>query len=96
MLEMAANASYFMKGSGKSQPVEARTPKRLMMAARKHLRIGYWNARTTFQTSMISQIMREMDNYVLKILDISENRLTRCGQEALLARKENCHWFKSL
>ena len=60
-----------------------------LLTAKKHLRIGYWNVRTLLQTGKTSQLLREMVNYKLDILRVSEVRWT--GADKILIKEEEMH-----
>ena len=60
-----------------------------LLTAKKHLRIGYWNVRTLLQTGKTSQLLREMVNYKLDILGVSEVRWT--GADKIFIKEEQMH-----
>ena len=50
---------------------------------KKKMRFACWNIRTLYQTSKLVQVVRELDNYNLDILGISEARWTGTGKRQL-------------
>lgn len=56
--------------------LETKDTNSLRLAARKHLKVGYGNMRTTFQISKTSEILKMMYNYGCEIVNISKSRLT--------------------
>ena len=71
-----------MTFSGESQRTEATAPTTLL-STRKTINIGTWNVQTMYQTGKAAQIAKEMNNYKLSILGISETRWTKSGQKRL-------------
>ena len=51
-----------------------------LLTPRKQTRIATWNVRTMFETGKTRQIAREMKNYKIGILGLSETRWLQTGQ----------------
>jgi hypothetical protein len=47
---------------------------------KKRTRIGYWNIRTMLESSGLSQVLKEMANYKLDLLGLSEKRWRGRGE----------------
>ena len=43
-------------------------------------RIGFWNIRTMLEASKLSQVLKEMTNYKLDLLGLSETRWNGSGE----------------
>jgi len=71
-----------MTTRGESQR-EAQRPTRSVVTPKTTLAIGHWNVRTMFQTGKSAQIAKEMDQYGLGILGISECRWNGAGKQKL-------------
>ena len=54
-----------------------------LLAPRKTRRIATWNVRTMFETGKTFQVAREMRNYKIGVLGLSETRWTQSGQMRL-------------
>lgn len=76
---MGQNSSVSMINMGESRK-EAHDGKTSLLDVKTKLRIGFWNVRTMFETAKTAQVVREMQNYKLHILGISESRWTGFGQ----------------
>jgi len=50
---------------------------------KQKIRVGSWNVRTMYQTGKLAQVVKEMDNYNLDILAVSESRWTGQGKKTL-------------
>lgn len=61
---------------------EVSTPTHLL-SMKAITRIGAWNVRTMYETGKTAQVTKEMDNYKLQILGISECRWVGQGQQTL-------------
>jgi hypothetical protein len=48
---------------------------------RKQTRVGFWNIRTMLEASRLSQVLKEMTNYKVDLLGLSEMRW--CGSREL-------------
>ena len=59
-----------MTGSGETHQ-EASAPTSLLRR-KQQFKIGFWNVRTLLQTGKLAQACKEMDNYALDSLGISE------------------------
>ena len=68
-----------MKEVDESQK-EVNSLKNLILSTKTTSKITTWNVRTLFQCGKIDQIIREMENYDLKMLGISKIRWTGSGQ----------------
>ena len=71
-----------MTTRGQSQ-MEAQRPTRSLATPKTTIAIGHWNVRTMLQTGKSAQIAREMDQYGLEILGISECRWNGAGKQKL-------------
>ena len=45
--------------------------------------MGCWNVRTLYQTGKLAQVIREMDNYNIGLLGVSETRWVNSGTRQL-------------
>ena len=61
-----------------NEEVDVRIPE--VLTAKNITRIGYWNVRTLFQASKLSQVIKEMNSYKISILGLSEVRWTNSGK----------------
>ena len=68
-----------MNDVSESRNVEAGNRKSIL-STRNLLRIGCWNVRTMYETGKQAQVLKEMKNYKLHILGISECRWTGFGK----------------
>ena len=68
-----------MKGTGESHS-ETCHLKHLIFNAKNDTRIGTWNVRTLYQAGKLGQVLKEMRQYRLEILGISELRWTGQGK----------------
>ena len=69
-----------MKHCRKTQRTVRPTP---LLNPRKPKRIGTWNIRTMYETGRTVQVVKEMRNYNIAILGLSEVRWLRAGQMRL-------------
>ena len=60
--------------------MEVNSLKNWILSTKTTSKIATWNMRTLFQCGKIDQVIREMENYDLKMLGISEMRWTESGQ----------------
>jgi len=51
-----------------------------IFSAKKITRVGTWNVRTLYQCGSMSQVLKGITNYSLRVLHISEMRWTGQGQ----------------
>ena len=79
---------------------DASTSMRLMVHPKTKVRIGCWNVRTMYQLGKTAQVCREMVNYRLDLLGISECRWTgmgklqtQTGQVIIYSGKEDRHEY---
>ena len=61
-----------------SRDAASRT-KNELLSAKSVLSVGGWNVRTMYEVGKTAQVEKEMDNYNIDILGISECRWTGCG-----------------
>lgn len=47
---------------------------------RKRTRVGFWNVKTMLETSKLAQITKEMENYRIDVLGLSETRWNGVGE----------------
>ena len=47
------------------------------------LKVGCWNLRTVYQANKLAQLLREMENYNIDLLGVSEARRTGAGKMKL-------------
>ena len=71
-----------MTTMGQSQQ-EAHRPTRSLVTPKITLNIGHWNVRSMYRSGTTAQIAREMENYQLDILGISECRWTGANKVKL-------------
>ena len=64
---------------------EAQRPTRSLASPKTTLYIGHWNVRTMYRGGAAAQIAREMENYQLDILGISECRWTGAGRMQMVS-----------
>ena len=77
---------------------EVRITNQSFLRPRTTIRPGAWNVRTMFETSKTTQVIREMQNYNLDLLCVSEcrwtgsgHKVTRDGSIILFSGKDNTH-----
>ena len=63
-----------MKGTIQTH-LGAGTTKADVLCPKTVLRVGTWNVRTLYQTSKLSQVMKEFDKYKLNFLGMTKSRL---------------------
>ena len=88
-----ADAMLMMTSSENHMEAIDRTQSMLLLTAKKHITIGYWNVRTLFQTDKTSKLLREMVNYKLDILGVDEVRWT--GADKIFIKEEKMHIIDS-
>ena len=49
------------------------------------LKVSYWNVRTFYQAGKLAQLLREMENYNIDLLGVSEARWTGAGKRKLIS-----------
>ena len=54
-----------------------------MLSSKTVLNIGQWNVRTMYEARRASVVAREMNNYGLAILGVSETHWTQSGETRL-------------
>ncbi|KAI8514635.1 hypothetical protein Bbelb_072260 [Branchiostoma belcheri] len=54
-----------------------------ILSPKKLIRIGCWNVRTLFQTGKLAQAVREMNDFNLALLGVTEARWTNTGKQTL-------------
>ena len=54
-----------------------------LLAPKYKIRVGSWNVRTLYQAGKLQQVLREMTNYKVEIMCVSEARLTDSGRRIL-------------
>jgi hypothetical protein len=59
---------------------EVRNTTTSLLGPKTQIRLGTWNVRTMYETSRLAQVLKEMDNYQLDILGVSECRWTGSGK----------------
>ena len=69
-----------MTDTNESRPTEVGAPKTRIMTAKSKTRIGYWNVRALCDSSRLAQLTKEMENYKINILGLSEVRWTDSGK----------------
>ena len=47
------------------------------------LKVGCWNLRTLYQANKLAQLLREMENYNIDLLGVTEARRTGAGKRKL-------------
>ena len=57
--------------------------RRMILGTKSSIRLGSWNVRTMFQAGKTEIIMKEMQNYKVEILGLSETRWLGSGEENL-------------
>jgi len=62
---------------------EAETPRVELLKSKTKIRVGSWNVRTLFQAKEFQQVLREMENYNIKLLCVSEARWIDSGKRTL-------------
>lgn len=79
---------------------DASTPMRFLVHPKTKVRIGCWNVRTMYQIGKTAQVCREMENYKLDLVGISESRWTgmgklqtQTGQVIIYSGKEDRHEY---
>lgn len=77
---------------------EAHRPKESLTNPKSTLSIGCWNVRTMYATGKTAKVAKEMSNYGIDILGISEARWTGFGrvqvnnnETVIFSGKENAH-----
>ncbi|XP_068738570.1 craniofacial development protein 2-like [Montipora capricornis] len=70
-----------MANSNESLSGEVRAARCSLLGPKAQIRIGAWNVRTMYETSKSAQVLREMSNYNLDILGVSECRWTGSGRQ---------------
>ena len=68
-----------MKTKGQTHR-EAFDPTELLISPRHPVRIGAWNVRTMWETGKTAQALKEMKDYKISILGLSETRWTQQGK----------------
>ena len=68
-----------MTTMGESQR-EAHRPTKTLVNPKTTFIIGHWNVRTMYRSGAAAEIAREMENYGIDILGISESRWTGAGR----------------
>ena len=51
-----------------------------LLTPKYKIRVGSWNVRTLYQAGKLQQVLREMTNYKVEILCVSEARWTDSGR----------------
>ena len=54
-----------------------------LLTPKRHIRVGCWNVRTLYQTGRLAQAVKEMTNYNLTMLGVTEARWTGTGRQKL-------------
>lgn len=79
-------------------PREVRCLNQSFLGPQTMIRLGAWNVHTMFETSKSAQVIKEMQNYNLNILCVSECRWTGSGRKVtcngsiiLFSRKDDAH-----
>ena len=75
----AAAAGAAMTLLGQSQ-LEAQRMKGPIVASKRQMIIGSWNARTMAETTQAGQVAKEMKEYGIEVLTISETRWKESDQ----------------
>ena len=63
--------------------VGSRHPERVLVLAQTKIRVGSWNARTLYKAGKLQKVMREMENYNVELLCVSEARWIDSGKRTL-------------
>ena len=50
-----------------------------LLTQERRMRMGFWNVRTLFQSGILAQAIREMSDYNLAIMGITESKWTGAG-----------------
>jgi hypothetical protein len=59
---------------------------------KKRTRIGFWNIRTMLEASKLSQVVKEMTNYKLDLLGLSEMRWCGSGDLTTATGTADIFW----
>ena len=51
-----------------------------LLSPKACMKIGQWNVRTRFETGKCAQVIKEMQQYGISILGVSEMRWNSCGR----------------
>lgn len=88
-----------MTSTGQS-PRDTSASMRFLVHPKTKVRIGSWNVRTLYQLGKTAQLCREMENYKIDILGVSECRWTgigkltlQTGQVVIYSGKETTHEY---
>ena len=60
---------------------------RPLLTTKKLLKMGTWNVRTLYEAGRTMRVVREMKNYGISILGLSELRWLQSGQKKLFSGK---------
>ena len=55
------------------------------------LKVGCWNLRTLYRANKLAQLLREIENYNIDLVGVSEARRTGAGKGKLTSRLDNQH-----
>ena len=67
-----------------AKPGRELTPRERSSSSRKNkIRVGSWNVRTLYQAGKLQQVLREMENYKVELLCVSEARWIDSGKRTL-------------
>ena len=61
----------------------ADTPREEPLKPKNKIRVGSWNVRTLYQAGKLQQVLREMENYKVEVLCVSEARWIDSGKRTL-------------
>ena len=61
----------------------ADTPRAELLKPKNKIRVGSWNVRTLYQAGKLQQVLREMENYKVELLCVSEARWIDSGKRTL-------------
>ena len=73
--------------------LEADTPRVELFKPKTKIRVGSWNMRTLYQTGKLQEVvLREMENYKIELLCVSEARWIDSGERTLSSHALDTWW----
>ena len=80
--EWSNPGNRIMKDGGQTRS-GADTPRAELLKPKNKIRVGSWNVRTLYQAGKLQQVLREMGNYKVERLCVSEARWIDSGKRTL-------------